>query len=116
MGDITPRLKSVKEGIAKLAAMATGEQAEAARELAADLHVELDRAMQEAAPTPAGAAPSRADLPRPPRNREEKCPRCTLRAFTFQEGTIRERADAEGKFEALYHCMSCGHEAWRKLD
>ncbi len=115
MVDITPRLKTVKEGVAKLAAMATEGQADAARELAADLHFELDRAMQEATAAKAESAPSRADLPRPPRNREEKCPRCTLRAFTFQEGTIRERADAEGEFEALYHCMSCGHEAWRRI-
>lgn len=112
MADIAPRLKSIKQRIVELARLAGAEQAEAAHMLAAELTDELDRLM-EGVSTPQGsvARPQPARQP-VPRDEVVKCPRCTLRSFTFQKGSIREAA---GGFEALYKCMSCGHEGWREI-
>jgi DNA-directed RNA polymerase subunit RPC12/RpoP len=115
MADIAPRLKSIKQRIVELARLAGNEQAEAAHMLAAELTDELDRVMEEAsAPQVAGARPQPTRLP-VPRDEVVKCPRCTLRSFTFQKGTVRKAADAAGGFEALFKCMSCGHEGWREI-
>jgi DNA-directed RNA polymerase subunit RPC12/RpoP len=114
MADIAPRLKSIKQRIVELARLAATEQAEAAHMLAAELTDELDLVMEEAsAPQGTGVRPQPARLP-VPRDDVVKCPRCALRSFTFQKGTVRKAADAAGGFEALYKCMSCGHEDWRE--
>jgi hypothetical protein len=115
MADIAPRLKSIKQRIVELARLAASDRAQAAHMLAAELTDELDRVMEEAsAPQVAGARPQPARLP-VPRDEVVKCPRCTLRSFTFQKGTVRKAADATGGFEALFKCMSCGHEGWREI-
>lgn len=113
MADIAPRLKSIKQRIVELARLAASDQAEAAHMLAAELTDELDHVMEEAsAPQGARQRPTRLPVPR---DDVVKCPRCTLRSFTFQKGTVRKAADTAGGFEALYKCMSCGHEGWREI-
>lgn len=115
MSELASRLKQIRDRLAELEGMARDDRAEPAHRLTAELTRELNQSMEEAAgfeddgPTPASGEP------RAPRDPVEKCPRCALRSFTFQEGTIRERASEPGHFEAQYHCMSCGHEAWRRL-
>ncbi len=112
---LASRLKSIRDRLAELKAMAREDRAEAAHRLAAELTRELNQALEEASgSTDGGPAPTSGE-PRPPRDPVEKCPRCTLRSFTFQDGTMRERPDEPGHFEAQYQCMSCGHEAWRRL-
>lgn len=111
MSDITARLKSLKDGIEELAALAAKDQTDAARRLVATLNTTLDSLIREV-PAAQGAGeekPRRIPVPRDP---VEKCPRCTLRSFTFQKGTARE---TEGGYEALYHCTSCGHEDWKEI-
>lgn len=116
MADITPRLKSVKEGITKLAKLADSDQAEAARKLGEELNEELDQAMKEVSSLQGNTGSPQPAPPRTPRNEVERCPVCSLRTFTFQKGTIRECADGESGFEALYHCLTCAHEGWREID
>ncbi|WP_019625382.1 hypothetical protein [Thioalkalivibrio sp. ALJT] len=115
MSELAARLRSIRNRLASLEALARDDQAAAAHRLAAELTRELNQAL-EAAAGPEGHADARgAGEPQAPRDPIEKCPRCTLRSFTFQDGTIRERAAEPGRYEAQYLCMSCGHEAWRRL-
>ncbi|MFC3284503.1 hypothetical protein [Litchfieldella rifensis] len=116
MADITPRLKSVKEGITKLVKLAGNDQAEAARKLGKELTEELDQAMEEASSLQDDTVRPQPAPPRAPRNEVERCPVCSLRTFTFQKGTIRECADCESGFEALYHCLTCEHEGWHEIE
>ncbi|ACL71407.1 hypothetical protein Tgr7_0309 [Thioalkalivibrio sulfidiphilus HL-EbGr7] len=111
MSDITTRLMSLKDGIEELAALAARDQADAARRLVATLNASIDQAIRDATGSQdiAESKPKRMPVPRDP---VEKCPRCTLRSFTFQKNTARE---AEGGYEALYRCSSCGHEDWREV-
>jgi DNA-directed RNA polymerase subunit M/transcription elongation factor TFIIS len=105
----------VKERVAELARLAGAEENEAAGKLLVALNEELDRAIEEAATMEQGAA-QHAAPPRAPRETLVKCPRCALRNFIFQKGTMREAGDAEQGFEAYYVCTSCGHEGWRETD
>ena len=114
MTDIAARLRNVRDSLARLEALARDDQA-AAQRLAAELTRDLNQAIEAAAEFEGRQGTGESEEPRPPRDPIEKCPRCTLRGFTFQEGTIRESATRAGHYEALYHCMSCGYEAWRPL-
>ncbi|MFW5452217.1 hypothetical protein [Thioalkalivibrio sulfidiphilus] len=111
MSDITARTKSLRDGIEELAALAAKDQVDAARRLVATLNATLDQLTGET-PAPQGSAEQKTKRIPTPRDPVEKCPRCTLRSFTFQKGTARE---TEGGFEGLYHCTSCGHEDWREI-
>lgn len=111
MADITPRLTALKRGIERLAELAAPAQAEEAQRLAKTLYAELDGVRDAGAP-PAGQAAD--DLPRSPRYEEIRCPVCSLRSFTYQKGTLRRSADTRSGLEALFHCLSCGHEAWHE--
>ena len=113
MTEIAVRLRSVKERVAELARLAGAEEDEAAGKLLAALNEELDHAIEEAATMEQGAT-QHAAPPRAPRDTLVKCPRCTLRTFTFQKGTMREASDAEEGFEAYFICSSCGHEGWKE--
>ena len=115
MTELETRLKHIRDRLAELEAMAREDTTEAAHRVTAELTRELNQAMEDAADRTEGTDTPAASEPRAPRDPVEKCPRCTLRSFTFQDGTIRERANQPGHFEAQYHCMSCGHEAWREL-
>lgn len=115
MNELATRLKQIRDRLADLESMARADQMESAHRLTAELTRDLNQAMEEAAASGETPNPSAPAEPRAPRDPVEKCPRCTLRSFTFQEGTIRELANDPGHFEAQYHCMSCGHEAWRRL-
>ena len=116
MADTTSRLDAIKEGIRKLANLAGSEQAEAARQLAAKLNADLDGvAADVAAQPPATPLPEKGPAITPLHG-EIRCPVCTLRAFTYQKGTMRESADSDTGFEAFYHCLSCGHEAWHEAE
>ncbi|MFO7955014.1 hypothetical protein [Thioalkalivibrio sp.] len=115
MTELASRLKSIRDRLAELEGMAREDHAEAAHRLTAELTRDLNRALEEATGSGEGGHATAPGEPRPPRDPVEKCPRCTLRSFTFQDGTIREYPDQPGHFEAQYHCMSCGHEAWRRL-
>ena len=110
MADTTSVLKSVRERIAELAQLAEAGDADAAKKLAAELTREIESALEG---KPA-AAPKRP-APKAPRDEVVKCPRCTLRSFTFQKGTVRETEDGSGGFEARFRCTSCGHEDWREI-
>lgn len=114
MADITSRLEAVKEGIRKLSKLAGDEQAEAARQLAAKLGADLDRVAAETSAQPSTTPLSKKAPPLVPRHEETRCPICSLRSFTYQKGTIRESVDSDTGFEAFYHCLSCGHEAWHE--
>ncbi|AMD02262.1 hypothetical protein [Halomonas chromatireducens] len=114
MADTTSRLDAIKEGIRKLANLAGGEQAEAARQLAAKLSADVDALAPEvAAQPPAPPRPGKGPAITPLHG-EIRCPVCALRSFTYQKGTMRESADANTGFEAFYHCLSCGHQAWHE--
>jgi DNA-directed RNA polymerase subunit M/transcription elongation factor TFIIS len=106
MADTSSVLNSVRERIEELAQLADTGNAEAAKKLAAELTREIEHALEQ---KPAPNKPA----PRAPRDDVVKCPRCTLRSFTFQKGSIRETGN--GGFEALFRCMSCGHEGWREI-
>ena len=107
MADTSSVLNSVRERIAELARLADAGNAETAKRLAAELTREIEQALdQKPAPKPSA--------PRAPRDDVVKCPRCTLRGFTFQKGNIREAES--GGFEALYQCTSCGHQGWREIE
>ncbi|MFQ3786408.1 hypothetical protein [Halomonas sp. A29] len=110
MADIASRLKAVQQDIERLAGLAAADQADAARRLAESLSKELDSAIAEAARTPDFSGSN--SMPRGPRHEEIRCPICSLRSFTYQKGTLRRSADAG--YEALFHCLSCGHEAWHE--
>ncbi|RDB42914.1 hypothetical protein DU490_10320 [Halomonas sp. DQ26W] len=112
MADITSRLEAVKEGIRMLANLAEGEQAEAARQLAAKLGADLDHVAAEATAQPKTPISPIKAPPLAPRHVDIRCPVCSLRTFTFQKGMMRESIDSDTGFEAFYHCLSCGHEAW----
>jgi DNA-directed RNA polymerase subunit M/transcription elongation factor TFIIS len=113
MADIAVRLRSVKERVAELArrASATGDEDTGA--LVEALNQELDRAIEEATRlvVDAGRHPP---PPRVPHDDLVKCPRCTLRTYVFQRGTMRESAEDPDQFEGFYICSSCGHEGWRE--
>ncbi|MCE8033202.1 hypothetical protein EKK97_04110 [Billgrantia tianxiuensis] len=113
MADIASRLKAVQEGIERLAELAAPDQADAASRLVQKLKGELDDAIAEASGGPQEPSTS-ANLPRSPRHVEIRCPICSLRSFTYQKGTMRRSDETESGFEALYHCLSCGHEAWHE--
>ncbi|MCE8004023.1 hypothetical protein [Billgrantia ethanolica] len=112
MADIASRLDSVRKSIERLAELAAPAQAEEARRLADTLEAQLDNLVREVAAHPADQALN--DLPRSPRHEEIRCPVCSLRSFTYQKGTLRRSADSRSGLEALYHCLSCGHEAWHE--
>lgn len=116
MADITSRLTSVKERITELANLACSDQAEKARQLAAELGSELDRAMEEASAPAVIAADSNPPRPKFPRHEVARCPVCSLRTFHFQKGTVRASADAASGYEAFFHCLSCAHEGWLDID
>ena len=115
MSELVSRLTRIRDRIAELEAVAREDRAESAHDLAADLTRELNQAIEATAGLQSEERATPAREPRAPRDPVEKCPRCTLRSFTFQEGTIRERPDDPGHFEAQYRCMSCGHKAWQRL-
>ena len=106
MADTPSVLNSVRARIEELARLADAGNAEAAKRLATELTREIERALDRK------SGPGKP-APRAPRDEVTKCPRCTLRGFTFQKGSIREAED--GGFEALYRCTSCGHEGWREI-
>lgn len=106
MADNRSVLSSVRERIEELARLADAGNAEAARQLATELTREIERALDQ-------KSAQKRPAPRAPRDEVVKCPRCTLRGFTFQKGGIRETED--GGYEALYRCTSCGHEGWREI-
>ena len=110
MADTRSVLKSVRERIAKLAQLAEAGDADAAKKLAAELTREIESALEEKP-----AQTSKRPAPKAPRDEVVKCPRCTLRSFTFQKGTVREMDDGSGGYEARFHCTSCGHEDWRGI-
>lgn len=114
MTEIAARLRNVRDNLARLETLARDDQA-AAQRLAAELTRDLNQAMEAVTELEGHESREVREEPRPPRDPIEKCPRCTLRGFTFQEGTIRESAIRSGRYEALYHCMSCGYEGWRLL-
>jgi DNA-directed RNA polymerase subunit RPC12/RpoP len=116
MADIRDRLRSAKEQVAELAKLAGNDQAEAARQLAAEVTEALDQAIEEASALQDRPVDARPAVPTEPSHEVVRCPWCSLRTFTFQKGTIRECADDKGAFEARYHCISCGHEAWHEID
>ncbi|MBA2780438.1 hypothetical protein [Billgrantia kenyensis] len=113
MADLDTRMNAVKEGIARLAALAAPEHQREAGELAEAMTRELDSAIAEA-----GAKETVHDtaspMPRGPRHEEIRCPVCSLRSFRFQKGTLRRSEDSNSGFEAFFHCLSCGHEAWHE--
>ena len=114
MSDITSRLEAVKHHLAELARLAGAEQAAAAHKLAAEMTFELDQAIAALKAPPDESSPAQpAKLPAP-HDEVEKCPRCMLRSFTFQKGTVRE-SEEPGVFEALYRCTSCGHEGRHEI-
>lgn len=115
MADITPRLKRIKEQIRELASLADSDKAETARRLADDLLAELDLAAQEGTAQPVNAATPHRTLPRAPRDDVARCPICSLRSFRFQQGTVRESAAGDGRYEGFYRCQSCAHEAWHDI-
>jgi DNA-directed RNA polymerase subunit M/transcription elongation factor TFIIS len=106
MADTSSVLHSVRERIAELARLADAGNAEAAKKLAEELTREIEQALGQR-PAPKQSAP------RAPRDDVVKCPRCTLRGFTFQKGRIREAEG--GGFEAFYQCTSCGHQGWLEI-
>ncbi|WP_018937031.1 MULTISPECIES: hypothetical protein [unclassified Thioalkalivibrio] len=114
MTELAARLRNVRDQLSRLEALTRDDPA-AARQLVTELTRELNQALDAAEEQDGAGAARKPEEPRPPRDPIEKCPRCTLRGFTFQEGTIRESATRAGHYEALYHCMSCGYEAWRPL-
>ena len=115
MSELVSRLTRIRDRIAELEAVAREDRAESAHDLAADLTRELNQAIEATAGLQSEERATPAREPRAPRDPVEKCPRCTLRSFTFQEGTMRERPDDPGHFEAQSRCMSCGHKAWQRL-
>jgi hypothetical protein len=80
MADTSSVLNSVRERIAELARLADAGNAETAKRLAAELTREIEQ-----------KPGSEQSAPRAPRDDVVKCPRCTLRGFTFQKGSVRER-------------------------
>ncbi|WP_104202928.1 hypothetical protein [Billgrantia saliphila] len=117
MADIASRLRSIKDGVTQLARLAAPDQNDAARQLAETLGRELDRVIDDATDntftSPDDATPP---LPSAPRHTTLRCPVCSLRSFTYRPGTVREAHDSATGFEALYHCLSCGHEAWIEVE
>lgn len=114
MTDFHNRLEGIKDRIKELARLAGSKDAGAAHRLAEDLLVELGR-LSEAAPPPEGDRDECTPSPhRVPRDEVVRCPRCALRGYTFQKGTIRD--SASGHAEGFYRCTSCGHEGWREID
>ncbi|PXX98318.1 hypothetical protein [Halomonas sp. LBP4] len=116
MADITPRLTSVKDRITELANLAGSDQAEKARQLAAELSAELDRAMEEASAPQVNASDRGRPLPKAPRHEVGRCPVCSLRTFHFEKGSVRANADAESGYEAFFRCLSCAYEGWVEID
>lgn len=112
MADITPHLATLRAGIARLAQLADSEHVAEARHLADTLQAELDQAFPAADPA---ASPSGLATPSKPRHEVLRCPRCSLRAFTFEPGTLRRAATDTG-LEARFHCLSCGHRDWHEAD
>lgn len=96
MADTTSHLAALRAGIARLAQLADREHVAEAQHLADSLQAELDQAFPEAGPTAAGQA-----TPTRPRHEVLRCPRCSLRAFTFEPGTLR-RADTDTGLEARF--------------
>ncbi|MGR2738095.1 hypothetical protein ACUY1T_06545 [Billgrantia sp. Q4P2] len=114
MADIASRLKAVQQDIERLAELAAADQADTARHLAESVKKELDSAIAEAAGAPAPVNATSPALPRGPRHEEIRCPLCSLRSFTYQAGTLRRSDATDSGYEALFHCLSCGHEAWHE--
>ncbi|MCC5883850.1 MAG: hypothetical protein JJU25_14610 [Halomonas sp.] len=112
MTDIASRLDAVKRDIERLAALAAPAEAEEAHGMVSALQAELDDLMREASALPSEHTLS--DLPHAPRHEELRCPICSLRSFIYRRGTLRRSNETDSGFEALFHCRSCGHEAWHE--
>ncbi len=112
MADTTPHLAALRAGITRLAQLADSAHEAEARHLADALQAELDQAFPAAAPA---ANASGLATPSKPRHEVLRCPRCSLRTFTFEPGTLR-RADTDTGHEARFHCLSCGHRDWHEAD
>lgn len=113
MADLSLRLKTLQEGIQRLAELAVPEHSQAAARLAASLQEELELIDMQ---TSQVSTPNAVEetLPRGPRHEEIRCPLCSLRSFTYQKGTLRRSSESGSGFEARFHCRSCGHEAWHE--
>lgn len=116
MSDITERLQSVRDQVAKLAQLARNGQGADAEALAGKVDETLRQLVQELS-SPRGESPTpKPSAPRAPRHELMACPRCSLRNFHFEKGSIRPAANATAGFEAHYRCGSCGYSAWQEVE
>lgn len=115
MSDITARLQSLRAQVAELAQMVGHEQADTAQALAGKVDEALEELAQELSSRQGTPPGGNNKVTWAPRQEVMACPRCSLRSFHFEKGSIRSTGDAGDEFEALYRCRSCGFSQWQEV-